>query len=237
MAMDDSGGLRSFLWFTLYELLRLGAGQGSIRVSTIHLAEVMGFSQQSASRHLRLLEERGLVSRRIESGGSLISITPEGMERLKEVHRRLEEALEGGGGELVFEGEVFTGLVQGAYYISQSGYRDQIQEKLGFDPFPGTLNLRLVGEYLEHRRVLEGWPAVVLEGFRGEDRAFGGAQCYPLMVNGEVEGALIVAERSGYDRGVMEVVSPENLRERFGLEDGDRVKLVFNGQRVPSEED
>jgi riboflavin kinase len=231
--MDDTVGLRPFLWFTLYELLRLGAGRGSVRVSTIHLAKVMGFSQQSASRHLKLLEEMGLVSRRIDARGSSITITPKGMGKLEEVYCRLEEALKRDRGELVFEGEVFTGLVQGAYYISQPGYRDQIQEKLGFDPFPGTLNLRLLGDHLERRRVLEGWPSVTLEGFRGEDRGFGAAKCYSLMVNGEVEGALIVAERTSYDRGVMEVISPLNLRERFDLEDGDLVKLVFTGQRVP----
>jgi riboflavin kinase len=118
---------------------------------------------------------------------------------------------------------------QGGYYISQPGYRDQIRELLGFDPFPGTLNVRLVGDYRESRRALEGWPAVVLEGFRVEDRAFGGARCYRLLVDGVVEGALIVADRSGYDLSVMEVIAPVDLRERFGLEDGDLMRLAFPG--------
>jgi len=140
---------------------------------------------------------------------------------------RLMEGLEGSAGELVFEGAVFSGMYQGGYYISQAGYRGQIRELLGFDPFPGTLNVRLVGDYLESRRVLEGWPAVALEGFRVEDRAFGGARCYRLLVNGVVEGALIVADRSGYDMSVMEVIAAVGLREALGLEDGDLVRLVF----------
>jgi len=219
--------LKPFLWFTLYELLRLGAGVGEVRVSTSELAELMGVSQQSASRRLGLLEGLGLVVRRGGAGGSLIRVTKEGLGRLEEVHYGLREGLEEGGGDLVFEGVVFSGMFQGGYYISQPGYRDQIRELLGFDPFPGTLNLRLTGDYLESRRLLEGWPGVVLEGFRGEDRAFGGARCVPLLVNGEVEGALIVADRTGYDLSVMEVISPVSLRERFGLEDGDSVRLVF----------
>ncbi len=48
-------------------------------------------------------------------------------------------------------------------------------------------------------------------------------------MNGEVEGALIVADRSGYDLSVMEVIAPLDLRRRFGLEDGDVVRLVFPG--------
>jgi riboflavin kinase len=226
--------LKPFLWFTLYELLRLGAGTREVRVSTTELAGLLGVSQQSASRRLRLLEGLGLVVRRGGAGGSLIRVSKEGLGRLEEVYIRLREGLEGGAEELVFEGAVFSGMFQGGYYVSQAGYRDQIRERLGFDPYPGTLNLRLVGDYRESRRVLGGWPAVVLEGFRVEDRAFGGARCYPLLVEGVVEGALIVADRSGYDLSVMEVIAPVSLRERFGLEDGDLVRVVFRGVEAES---
>ena len=45
--------------------------------------------------------------------------------------------------ELDVTGVLFSGLGEGAYYIMIKGYRKQFQSKLGFDPFPGTLNLRL----------------------------------------------------------------------------------------------
>jgi len=200
-----------------------------VRVSTGELAVLMGVSQQSASRRLGVLEGLGLVVR----GDGVIRVSREGLGRLEEVYYGLREGLEGGAGELVFEGAVFSGMYQGGYYISQPGYRDQIVERLGFDPFPGTLNVRLVGDWREGRRALEGWPSVVLEGFRVEDRAFGGARCYPLLVDGVVEGALIVADRSGYDLSVMEVIAAVDLRERFGLEDGDLVRLVFPAVESP----
>ena len=38
---------------------------------------------------------------------------------------------------------------------------------------------------------------------------------------------MIVADRSGYDLSVMEVIAPVDLRGRFGLEDGDLVRLTF----------
>lgn len=221
--------LKPFLWFTLYKLLRLGAGVRGVRVSTGELAVLMGVSQQSASRRLGVLEGLGLVVR----GDGVVRVSREGLGRLEEVYFGLREGLEGGAGELVFEGAVFSGMFQGGYYISQPGYRDQIVERLGFDPFPGTLNVRLVGDWREGRRALEGWPAVVLEGFRVEDRAFGGARCIRLLVDGVVGGALIVADRSGYDASVMEVIAPVDLRERFGLEDGDLVRLVFPAVESP----
>ena len=221
-------GLSPYLWFTLYELLLLGAASGDVRVSTTRLAGLLGFSQQSASRHLRLLEEMGLVSRRFGAGGSLVGLTEGGLGALSEVYFAMKGWMEGGVEEpLVLEGAVFSGMSQGSYYVSQPFYREQLREKLGFNPFLGTLNLRLGEGFLGRRRVLEGWPALRIEGFRSEDRAFGGGRCFPLLVNGEVEGALVVADRTAYDLSVVEVIAPVNLRERFGLEDGDTVRLTL----------
>ena len=234
---DEGGRLKPFLWFTLFQLLELGAAERVVRVSTKELAERAGGSQQSASRHLVLLERSGLVSRRIDAGGSLIRITGDGLRALEEVYRVLRGHLEDGGVEVFeFEGTVFSGMYQGGYYISQEGYARQIREKLGFDPYPGTLNLRLGEGDLERRRRLDSIPGVHLEGFRAEDRAFGGARCYPLLVNGEVEGALIAADRTRYDLSVLEVIAPVSLRERFGLEDGDTVTVTISGaHRAPDD--
>ena len=219
--------LSPYLWFTLYELLLQGAASRAVRISTTRLARLLGSSQQSASRHLKLLEEIGLVSRRLGAGGSLVGITEAGLEALSDVYYSMKGWIEGSGEEiLMFEGVVFSGMSQGSYYVSQPFYREQLREKLGFDPFLGTLNLRLGESYLEQRRVLEGWPSIRIEGFRSEDRAFGGGRCYPLKVNDEVEGALVVADRTAYDLNVIEVIAPVNLREQFGLEDGDVVRLT-----------
>jgi riboflavin kinase len=224
--------LKPFLWFTLYGLFGIGAGERSVKISTTELATMFGWSQQSASRHLRLLEQMGLVSRRTVADGSLIKITDEGMRRLKEVYHVLKDRFEGSMAEVfAFEGVVFSGLYEGAYYMSRSGYSEQIKEKLGFYPYPGTLNLRISEVDMERRRQLERMPAVVIDGFKDRERAFGSARCYPLVVNGDVEGALIVANRTTYDLTVMEVISPINLRKHFGLRDGDTVKVSISSQR------
>jgi len=227
--------VKPFLWFTLYDLLNLGAGARPVKVSTTELSAVLGVSQQSASRHLQLLERMGLVTRRIDADGSLIGITEEGMRTLNEVFYGLRRHMEGGEAEaLVFEGTVFSGLYEGAYYIGQMGYRDQIREKLGFNPYPGTLNLRLEEADLDGRRRLERLPAIILDGFKGRERAFGGARCYPVVVNDDVEGAIIVAERTTHDLSVMEVISPIHLRRHFGLEDGDTVRVSVSSPRRSS---
>ncbi len=224
--------LKPHLWFTLYGLLILGGGKAPVKVSTNELSDTLGGSQQSASRHLLLLEEEGLITRRVDPDGSVVTITNQGLLELEDVLEELKAHLEGAGGEaFVFEGTVVSGLFEGAYYISREGYRNQIREKLGFDPFPGTLNVKLKPEDFEKRRRLERHASATLEGFQESDRSFGSCKCYPLLINDEIKGALIVADRTIHDLSTMEIVSPVYLRRHFSLSDGDPVKICFLSPR------
>jgi len=226
--LKDLEEIKPHLWFTLYTLLRLGSSKNAVKLSTTDLSKILGGSQQSASRHLKVLEEMGLIHRRIEPGGSRISVTVEGVAELDKVLQELKWHLEGREATVIeFMGTVVSGLFEGAYYISKDGYRRQIAEKLGFEPFPGTLNVRIRQDDFEKRRRLESGPGIHIEGFKDGERAFGSANCYPVTINDEVEGALIVAERSIHDYNVMEVISPIYLRRKLGLADGDKVRLSF----------
>ncbi len=127
---------------------------------------------------------------------------------------------------LTFEGTVFSGLGEGAYYLSNESYRKQFIEKLGFDPYPGTLNLRLSTDYdLETRKDLDSYPSIAIEGFTTENRTFGCVKCYRVRVNDKINGALAFALRGHYDLSVLEVVAPVCLRKELNLKDGDKVKV------------
>ncbi len=220
--------IKPHLWFTLYTLMRLGATKAAIKISTTRLSEEIGGSQQSASRHLQLLDEEGLIERNISSDGSKVRITGQGLAELGLVLNELKWHLEGKEAHTIeFEGEVVSGLFEGAYYVSKEGYQRQIVEKLGFEPFPGTLNIRIGEEDYDKRRRLERGEYIRLEGFKDGERSFGAAHCFPCIINDEVEGALIVAERSIHDYGVMEIISPHYLRRKLELADGDKVKVSF----------
>lgn len=227
--MAISTEMKPHLWYTLFQLLKLGAASMSIRTSTSELSKVLGCSQQSASRHLHLLKEMGLIERRIEQRGSLIKITPKGSKELESVYQDLKYFMFGEPSKpLVIQGVVVSGLYQGGYYISKEGYHKQIKDKLGFEAFPGTLNIKIKPEDYDKRKTLETRPAVVLEGFEDEDRAYGRCKCYPLLINGEVEGALIVADRTIHEPDIMEIISPVYLRKNLALTDGDQVTVVFS---------
>ena len=213
--------------FTLLKLAEMGAHRRTAKISTEYLAGRLGLSQQTASRYLIELESKGWIKRTITTEGCLIKITYSGMKELENLYSNLRFLMESAyPPSVTLEGTVFTGLGEGAYYIAKEQYRKQFIEKLGFDPYPGTLNLKLTTEYdIAARKELEAYPAVEVGGFTSDDRTFGQVKCYPLIIENKVKGALISALRSHYDASVLEVIAPVSLRKHLKLKDGHKVKV------------
>ena len=218
------------MWRHLYTLLKLaemGAHRRTAKISTEYLAEKLEISQQTASRYLIELERKGWIQRTITPEGSLIKIDDKGTRELQKLYSNLRFLIEAAyPPSITLEGTVFTGLGEGAYYISKEHYRKQFIEKLGFDPYPGTLNLKLTTDYdLKTHTELEAYPAIEIQGFKNEDRTFGLVKCYPATIGNKVKGALISALRGHYDSSVVEIIAPVCLRKHLNLKDGYKVKV------------
>ncbi|NIO37262.1 DUF120 domain-containing protein [Candidatus Bathyarchaeota archaeon] len=213
--------------FTILKLAELGAHRRTTKVSTEYLARKLDVSQQTASRYLIELEKDGWIRRTITPDGCLITMTDAGVKELKMLHNNLRLLIEAAyPPSVTLEGVVFAGLGEGAYYVTREPYRRQFMEKLGFDPYPGTLNLKLTCDYdMNTYGELEAYPAVEIQGFKGEDRTFGAVKCYPAVVENKVRGALISALRSHYNSSVVEVISATFLRRHLSLKDGHKVKV------------
>ncbi|MBT0160165.1 DUF120 domain-containing protein [Candidatus Bathyarchaeota archaeon A05DMB-2] len=213
--------------YTLIELAELGAHKRTAKISTEFLAEKMGISQQTASRYLIELERAGWIQRTVTPEGSLIKIERAGDAELQRLYASLRFLVEAAyPPSVTLEGTVFTGLGEGAYYIAKEYYRKQFIEKLGFDPYPGTLNLKLTSDYdLKTRMELEAYPAIEIQGFKNENRTFGLVKCYPATIENKVKGALIFALRSHYGASVVEIIAPACLRKQLNLKDGHKVKV------------
>jgi riboflavin kinase len=213
--------------FALLKLGEMGAHRRTAKISTEYLARKLSTSQQTASRYLIELEKKGLIKRTITPEGCLIRITDAGIKELKALHSTLRFLIEAQyPPSITLEGTVFTGLGEGSYYISKEKYTKQFIERLGFEPYPGTLNLKLTTDYdIKTRSELEAYPAIEIEGFKNENRTFGPVKCYPLTIDNKVKGALILALRSHYDASVIEIIAPVFLRKRLHLKDGQKVKV------------
>ncbi|MGD0177423.1 MAG: DUF120 domain-containing protein [Candidatus Bathyarchaeia archaeon] len=217
--------IKPSLLITLYKLIEVGAYPDEVIFTTSELAKLLGASQQTASRHLIELEKMGLIHRVRLGRRESIKITTGGVKHLDNMFLTLKRAFEMKKTEIVFEGTVFSGLGEGAYYMSQEGYRKQFTEKLGFEPYPGTLNLRVRKENQEEVRMLEASPFILIEGFTDGNRSFGPAKCFHGKIADKMEGALIFPVRTHYSGDVVELISPEQLRKALHSKDGDTVKI------------
>jgi len=227
-------------WQYVYMVLKLsemGAYRRVTKVSTDFLAERLGISQQTASRYLIELERMGWIERNITPEGSLVKVGEGGVRELLKLFSSLKGVIETAyPPSVTLEGVVFTGFGEGAYYISKENYSSQIAKKLGFEPYQGTLNLKLSSDYdIKTRMELEAYPAVEVEGFKSADRSYGLVKCYPAVIDNKVKGALVVAMRSHYDVSVLEIIAPVYLRKQLSLKDGHKVKVeVFTSSTTMS---
>jgi riboflavin kinase len=101
--------------------------------------------------------------------------------------------------------------------------RDGVRKALGFDPYPGTLNVALRDREMidAWRRIRQG-PALQLEPPATEAC---GARLYRMLVVPDVDVAVIVPDLTHYADDLLELVAPASLRESLGLRDDDRVVL------------
>ena len=206
---------------TLRLLAHAGADHTPVVLTSRELGERLGVSQQAAARYLLELERRGLVVRTLANRRQRLHLTSPAMELLRAEYRDYRRIFEGPG-RTTISGEVVSGLGEGRYYLSQPGYVVQFTERLGYAPFPGTLNVRLRPSEARRLAVVRDWNGVRIDGFEAGGRTFGGATCYLAQLNGR-RSHLIRPDRSHY-QDVIEFVAPERLRTRLRLKDGDLVK-------------
>ncbi|MGC8849581.1 MAG: DUF120 domain-containing protein [Candidatus Bathyarchaeia archaeon] len=227
--------LKPQLLLTLIYSVKLSREKRGSPVTTRLIAEKLGVSQQTVSRHLAELERLGLISRAKILRGERIQATDQALAELRSLYHVLGGLLEPPERDLILKGIVFTGLGEGAYYMSQQGYLQQFQERLGFKPYPGTLNLRLIGDSIPERRKLERLTPIIVEGFKNMNRSFGTVKCYTASLNDSEPCVVVTALRTHYGEDVLEVIAPCRLREKLGLMDGSTVTLrISPTPRLPS---
>lgn len=209
-----------------------GALSGETKISCSALADRLETSSQTASRRLQALEGSDLITRETVADGQWIAITDDGERALRaeyDAYRRLFE----GRSSVDLEGLVTGGMGEGKHYISLPGYMAQFEEKLGYEPFPGTLNVELTEEGVRRRGALGSLEPVHIDGWEDDDRTYGPCVCYPatILADDEYEGAHVIApERTHHDEDQLEVIAPVKLREELGLDDDDRITVRVEGR-------
>ena len=108
-------------------------------------------------------------------------------------------------------GELESGLGEGAWYISQEEYSTQFEEVLGFVPFPGTLNLRIlnVDDLKKIAQIRQSEPYII-HGFEKKGRNYGDVMCYKCRFIDGTVGAIIIPSRTHHNKDILEAIAPIN---------------------------
>jgi Transcriptional regulator of a riboflavin/FAD biosynthetic operon len=208
--------------FELIKLAQLGAFYKPILISTNFLAKELKTTQQNASLKLIRLEEEGYITRKTSRRGQEIMLTKKGRDVVLETYSGLKGIIEGKK-EVIVKGIVQKGIGEGGYYISLEGYAKQFEEKLGYRPFPGTLNIKLIEP--KSRGFLNNFTGIFINGFTDGKRTYGWVKCFPAIINNKLDCHVILLERTIHPRNIIEVISKYHIKKELGIKEGDIVEI------------
>src|SRR3989338_7027610 len=199
--------------------------------NTSIIAKDLNISQQSVSRVLRDLEDSRLIVREASTSGIKISLADHGRNALKKHYELLRNVFSSDIKSLSCK--ITSGLGEGRYYMSLSQYKKQFIEKLGFEPFEGTLNLEV--DIAKVNNFLLNSVCININGFETKERTFGGLKAFNVKVsaknnknNKKINAALIMPDRTHHDKNVVEIIANKNLRNKLKLKDNQEIEITLD---------
>ncbi|KFM14974.1 Riboflavin kinase protein [Marine Group I thaumarchaeote SCGC AAA799-O18] len=210
----------------LTQLLSKGARYNFVQVTTSSLGKIIKKSQQAASTYILDLENNGLIERLMKGRKISVKITHKGYSELLKLHSVLGYSLDSSPSNIELRGSVVSGLGEGSYYMSLKGYTRQFKSKIGYIPFPGTLNIKLNQQYdLQAVQQLVNLEGISIDPFSDGKRTYGWVKCYHAKLNNSINCELIRLERTHHGNSVIELISKNNLRKIAGIKTGSKVKI------------
>jgi CTP-dependent riboflavin kinase len=101
--------------------------------------------------------------------------------------------------------------------------RTQFISKLSIDPYPGTLNLEIVGQKdLQKFKKLKATQGVEIIP---EDPSFCTGICYPVLIGEKLTGAIVFPAVEDYPENKMELISSLNIKEALSVDSGDFLEV------------
>ncbi|MDH5447582.1 MAG: CTP-dependent riboflavin kinase [Candidatus Bathyarchaeota archaeon] len=121
------------------------------------------------------------------------------------------------------KGVVFSGEKVGSRFIGIAWAKKQIRKKLGFDPYVGTLNIRLPEREAKLlRETLQDFEGIEITPAKG----FFQARCFNILIMNKIKGAIVIPEKPDYPSNVLEIIAPTCLRKALSLTDSNEVEIT-----------
>jgi len=211
---------------TLSYLLSKGAKHNYVAITTSALGKSIQKSQQSASKHLLELEENQFIERIVSGRNTSVKITDKGFSEMVKLSTVLQKSLNSFPSHVEIKGTLVSGMGEGAYYMGLKGYTKQFKSKIGYVPFPGTLNVRIDQKiHQEAIKQFETLNGIKIKSFSDGKRTYGWVKCFPAKLNNSVNCDLILLERTHHDNSVIELISKTCLRKTAKLKDNAKISI------------
>ena len=121
---------------------------------------------------------------------------------------------------MVVEGIVSKGLGEGAFFMSMPHYKNEIKSKLGFDAYPGTLNIKTDENTIAKIKKLK---SSRIEGYSSNGKTFAGADCCPAKIK-IIDGFVIFPDLTKH-KDILEFIAPVHVKSALNIKDGDKIKV------------
>ena len=211
---------------TLSYLLSKGAKYNYVTVTTSSLGKNIKKSQQAASKHLLELEQNQIIERIINGRNLSVKITSKGFSEMVKLSSILQKSIDSSPSYVELKGTLVSGMGEGAYYMGLKGYTKQFKSKIGYIPFPGTLNVRLNEK--THQKTIkqfETLEGIKISSFSDGKRTYGWVKCFPAKLNHSIDCELIILERTHHDDSIIELISKTCIRKAAKLKDNSKISI------------
>jgi CTP-dependent riboflavin kinase len=127
--------------------------------------------------------------------------------------------------KLTVSGKIVSGNGKAAFFTQLDWVQKQCREKLGFRPFPGTLNLAVDEKKAPLIAALCQKHGLTLEPL---DQSFCAGHVYPASIMG-VTGAIVAPADNvrAHPENILELIAPISLKDALDADDGDEILLVI----------
>ncbi len=127
---------------------------------------------------------------------------------------------------LKISGKIISGAGQGAFFTQLDWVKEQCLQKLGFEPWPGTLNLEISGDRLnaiEETKEKDGLELI------SPDSNYCSGHVMPVSINGLPAAIVVPAEDVRvHAENIIEIIAPEMLKQALDVKDGDWVTVSMS---------
>jgi riboflavin kinase len=135
--------------------------------------------------------------------------------------------------DLILKGTVSSGMGRAQKFLTLEGYVTQFEQLLGYEPFPGTLNVNLDSASANIKNNLSKFNHLKIHKWCKDTIDYGSAKCFPATIvtfsEENYDDAYVISpKRTTHDKTQLELIAPISLRSILSLDDGDELKILVH---------